>query len=154
MKSDDNSGGGRHTVRFDKPGHFILRATGTDRFGQARGAGRDVVEHPVHPDALGGFGIGHIGVVHDEREATGPGRDSRPDQRRRAIGPVASVFPRDLRLVAANNFRRPIVKTLLGYGGLSGVPLYEENLPRFAHCQAGPLVRSSYHAHEHVRAES
>ncbi len=21
----------------------------------------------------------------------------------------------------------------------------------FAHCEAGPLVRSSYHAHEHVR---
>lgn len=33
LKSDEKSGEGRKTVRFDKPGHYILRATGTDRFG-------------------------------------------------------------------------------------------------------------------------
>ena len=33
LKSDDKQGEGRHTVRLDKPGRYILRATGTDRFG-------------------------------------------------------------------------------------------------------------------------
>lgn len=33
LKSDEKSGEGRHTVRLDKPGRYILRATGTDRFG-------------------------------------------------------------------------------------------------------------------------
>ena len=35
LKSDDKSGEGRHTVRLDKPGQYILRATGTDRFGHS-----------------------------------------------------------------------------------------------------------------------
>ncbi|MDB5336303.1 MAG: hypothetical protein JWN70_1922 [Planctomycetaceae bacterium] len=35
LKSDDKLGEGRNTVRLDKPGRYILRATGTDRFGHA-----------------------------------------------------------------------------------------------------------------------
>ncbi len=33
LKSDEKQGEVRHTVRLDKPGRYILRATGTDRFG-------------------------------------------------------------------------------------------------------------------------
>lgn len=33
LKADAKSGNGRYTARLDKPGKYILRATGTDRFG-------------------------------------------------------------------------------------------------------------------------
>ncbi|MES2791987.1 MAG: tetratricopeptide repeat protein [Planctomycetota bacterium] len=35
LKSDAKQGEGRHTVQLDKPGRYILRATGTDRFGHS-----------------------------------------------------------------------------------------------------------------------
>lgn len=65
-----------------------------------------------------------IGTVNSSREVI------------REVLDACGLGPEDIVLATGNNFRRPLVSTLLSYGGLDGVALYEDNLARFAHCQS------------------
>jgi ATP-dependent exoDNAse (exonuclease V) beta subunit len=62
-----------------------------DRLGQSHRAGRNVVEHPMHPRALRRRRVGRVGVVDDQREALRPGGRSDPRERRRQILALARV---------------------------------------------------------------
>lgn len=65
-----------------------------------------------------------IGTVNSSRNVIGKVLDA------------CGLQPEELVLAAGNNFRRPLVSTLLSYGGLDSLELYEDNLTRFAHCQS------------------
>jgi 3-oxoacyl-[acyl-carrier-protein] synthase III len=65
-----------------------------------------------------------IGTVNSVREVI------------RSVLDESGQHPEDLQLATANNFRRPFVRTLLDYGGLRGLSLYESNVSRIAHCQS------------------
>jgi hypothetical protein len=65
-------------------------------FGQALAVRRQIVEDPMHPNALWRLRVGSVGIVDDQRQALGALRSAGECERRRCVLALASISRRNL----------------------------------------------------------